>query len=332
MKVSIIIPCYNSEKYIDKCINSIINQTYNNWEAIIVDDGSNDNSYEMLKQYSEKNEKIKIISQRNYGPSIARNNAIKYSNGHYLMFVDSDDYIHENMIEELIKYAKIRNSDIVTCGYYEIKDSNLKPINNFINNKIIDSRQFLLEKILLTSGGVIWGKLYRSEIIKKNNILFNPDIKICEDQLFNIEILSKSSKIDFMEKNLYFYNLNNNFSLTSTSSINNINNQILVQRLLRDRLNNLNLYNYKTEEILGRRLYNHIYNFIYFYIKSEIYSINSIKNILNEIEVELYLKNINLESVYDRIIRYFILKKSVKCIWIIFKLRILVSKLIKRVK
>lgn len=330
MKVSIIIPCYNSEKYIHKCMDSVINQTYTNWEVIVVDDGSSDNSYKILKEYSLKNNKIKIIRQKNYGPSIARNIAMNYVNGEYIMFIDIDDYVEKNILEEFTKYAKCEGSDIITCGYYEVKSNKVTAVNNFESYNNIDKRYFFLEKILLTSGGVIWGKMYKTEIIKKNNILFDPNIRISEDQLFNIEVLLKSSTLSYSNKNLYYYNLDNNFSITKNNTFNNIDNQILIQNTLENKLKKLNFYEKNIKKLLAKRLYYNIYNFIYFYVYENIDSLNKIKEIVNKIEISKYLEEIILKDTYDKMIYFLLIKKRIKCLYIALKIRIFVAKLIKR--
>ena len=116
-KVSIIIPIYNSDKTIDRCLKSIINQTYRNIEVICINDGSFDNSYKILQNYLKTDSRIKVINQTNKGVSSARNNGIKNSTGKYIMFVDADDYLKDNMIELLVKSIKKDSSDLLICNY-----------------------------------------------------------------------------------------------------------------------------------------------------------------------------------------------------------------------
>ena len=138
--ISIIVPVYNVQEYLPKCLDSIINQTYKNLEIILVDDGSTDNSGKLCDEYAERDKRIKIIHQKNSGQANARNKGIKESKGKYIAFVDSDDWIDEDFIETLEKY--ISNDNIVCCGYKEIYDD--KVVENRISNLItINKTDFL---------------------------------------------------------------------------------------------------------------------------------------------------------------------------------------------
>src|SRR5574344_661413 len=115
-KVSIIIPVYNTEEYLDECLQSLINQTLKDIEIICIDDGSTDCSAEILHEYSLKDSRIKVLKQRNYGQSAARNKGLMFANGEYISFLDSDDFISEDMLEKLYCKAKEQNTDITMCG------------------------------------------------------------------------------------------------------------------------------------------------------------------------------------------------------------------------
>lgn len=130
-KVSIVIPVYNAELYISRCLDSIINQTYTDLEIICVNDGSKDNSLQILKKYQEKDERIFVIDKENAGVSEARNDAIKRSSGQYITFVDSDDWLEKDAIELMYKALIENNADVVRSNYYINKNEN----ESFINDK-----------------------------------------------------------------------------------------------------------------------------------------------------------------------------------------------------
>ena len=134
-KISIIIPVYNAEQYLEDCLLSISQQTFGDFEILAVNDGSTDRSLEILKKYQEKEPRLKVFSQENKGVSAARNLGVEYAKGEYIIFLDSDDYIENNMIESLLKVAIENQSDIVLCGFYaDFVD---------VNEQLIFSRAFL---------------------------------------------------------------------------------------------------------------------------------------------------------------------------------------------
>ena len=120
-KVSIIIPCYNSKKYIERCLNSILKDKLKEKEIILINDGSTDNTLEIIEEYSKKNKDIKIINQKNKGQSISRNNGLKEAKGKYIAFVDSDDWVEKDYFYKLYNFAEKNNSDYIYCDYYEDK-------------------------------------------------------------------------------------------------------------------------------------------------------------------------------------------------------------------
>ena len=120
--ISIIVPVYNTGKYLEKCLESIISQSLTNFEVICIDDGSTDNSYDILTTYKEKYNNFKIIYQENQGVAIARNNGLKYANGDYIIFIDSDDFITNDYLEKLYNESIITNADVVICNFYRYYD------------------------------------------------------------------------------------------------------------------------------------------------------------------------------------------------------------------
>ena len=237
--VSIIVPAYNAERTINRCIDSILKQSYGNLEIIIINDGSKDSTEEKCMKYT-KNKKIKYIRIKNSGVSNARNIGIENSTGTYIMFVDSDDYIEKNMVERL--YDNINeNVDLVICS------KNLITINEKISEKIdIASCTLKKENIIQLYRAKIlnppYCKLYRSAIIKSKSIRFDISISIGEDLLFNILYLKNITKdIKILNENLYNYEKINKNSL----SVRYYSNMLEMKKKITDELKR---YELDTEE------------------------------------------------------------------------------------
>ena len=203
-KVSIIIPVYNTEKYIKQCIDSIINQTYKNIEIIIVNDGSTDKTEKILREYNNSN--IIYIEQSNKGVSSARNNGLKLATGKYVVFIDSDDFCEINMIEDMVKDIENNNVELAICGFNEIyKNVTKKSLYGLLND--IYNREKIEEEILKNNSirGFLWNKIFLKEIIDKYNISFDEDISMCEDLLFCVKYLQETKHVYVNNKNLYNY-------------------------------------------------------------------------------------------------------------------------------
>lgn len=217
--ISIIIPVYNAEKYIEKCLDSIKRQTYTNYEIIIVDDGSGDSSLKICKKFKNENKSIimKIFTQKNEGPSSARNKGIANAEGDYITFVDSDDYLEENLLEALLNCCK--KDTMIRSNYKTFKDN--KIFNNTIERDAISTDKFI-EKILANSfPGCVWGCLFETKIVKK--MKFSSELHFMEDTLFLVEYLNNIKYVDFVEANYYYCLSNtNSITLSSTNILNNI--------------------------------------------------------------------------------------------------------------
>ncbi|PZU84848.1 MAG: glycosyl transferase family 2 [Chryseobacterium sp.] len=221
-KISVIIPCYNVQNYIEHCLNSIINQTYENLEIICINDGSTDNTIDILENY-QKNNDIIIINQENKGISEARNIGIQNASGVYILFVDSDDWLDVDCIEKISLRKK--NYDVVCFSYFrDFKNISIpRKLNlegevsaSFLQRKIIGPVDQELKEIEnLDSLVTVWGKLYKAEKIK--NVYFQ-DVKTIgtwEDGLFNVEMLENCDKILIVDQPLYHYRKDNQQSFTS---------------------------------------------------------------------------------------------------------------------
>ena len=210
--ISIIIPVYNAEKYLEKCLDSLINQTYTNIEIILVDDGSTDNSYEICNEYSKRDNRIIVIKQENQGVSSARNHALDISHGAYVGFVDSDDFIEAHMYEVLYNNMIEYSSDLSMCNYYTIRGGkNEHREFNFADGILIinDKKTFyeLLPKEYFK--GFLCNKLFKKDII--GALRLNTEIYLCEDMLFVAKYVEKcSGNMCFDNKALYNYVINTN--------------------------------------------------------------------------------------------------------------------------
>ena len=218
-KVSVIVAAYNIEKYIARCLDSILNQTYKNLEIIVVNDGSSDNTGEIIDKYSEKDIRIKVIHKENSGVSSARNKGLDMSTGDYIGFVDGDDTIEPDMYELLVSNAINYTADISHCGYKLIEGQE-EILMHGTNQIIIQDRKKgildLLDGSMVEPG--IWNKVFKRSIIE--GIRLDESIKINEDLLFNMLLFNKSSKSVFHDVTKYNY-IKRDESAT-TSSLNNI--------------------------------------------------------------------------------------------------------------
>lgn len=198
-KISVIVPVYNAAAYIKRCIESILNQTYQNIELILVDDGSTDGSSIICDEYRKK-ENIKIVHKKNGGVSSARNAGLMIASGDYIGFVDSDDYIEKNMFQ--LMHDNIKDADLSMCGYYQ----NKKKFIGISNKQIVD-RTTAVTYVIGDGGfkGFLWNKLFKKSVIDKYKIRFFPDIHMCEDLVFCISYIDKIEKVCLLPNALYYY-------------------------------------------------------------------------------------------------------------------------------
>lgn len=219
--VTIIVPVYNIDKYLNKCLNSILNQTYHNYEVIIVDDGSSDNSAYICDKFSKEDERFYVIHKKNEGVSVARNFAIDLAKGEYLVFLDGDDWIDVTFLETYITILIENKVDIVIGEYISEKNKNtiLQPIDLPVGKISKNAAYF---KVLNPKGfyGSVWGKIFLTSIIKEKNIIFDKNICIGEDLQFTIKYLNYCEQIYYSGTHMYYYRIREG------SALNNINNKI----------------------------------------------------------------------------------------------------------
>lgn len=230
-KISIIVPIYNMENYLEECLNSLINQTLKDIEIICINDGSTDNSLEILKEYAKNDTRIRIFSQVNQGQGIARNKGIKIAKGEYLLFVDPDDYINSKTCEILYNTFKDTKANIIQFDYenlYEhprLKKSRIlsNEVNDIVNTfKIYPNSYYDTNKIPICLYGqrlMAWDKAYSVKFLKENNIHFASN-KYAEDHIFTIMATFNEKKIYYLNKQLYIYRCRPNSAVNNISDDN----------------------------------------------------------------------------------------------------------------
>lgn len=215
--VSIVIPMYNSEKTIYRCLESVCNQTYKNLEIIIVDDGSIDNGSYIVQEIQKKDVRVKYYYQDNRGPSLARNKGIELSRGEFLVFVDADDTIVESMVEEFLDIKENEKVELVIANRIGIRKNKKGLSRNIkeIQEKKLSSKESIKKDFfgLLNSGCIntIWGKLYNLDIIKRQKIRMEDDLDMGEDLQFNLSYIKEISSIYVLNKPLYIYYQNDSY-------------------------------------------------------------------------------------------------------------------------
>lgn len=206
--ISVIVPVYNVEEYLSRCIESILNQNYRDLELILVDDGSTDNSVELANHYIKKDSRVKLFRQSNQGSSIARNTGLSYAQGEYISFVDSDDWILPQMLGTMLNIAIENNLEVVECESVRSTDykklDTLKPQSNTRHR--IETKEESLARVIKNQNFAVWRRIYHKSIIE--NLKFIPH-KIHQDVFFTIDILKKIKQQGYIKTPLYIYNVEN---------------------------------------------------------------------------------------------------------------------------
>lgn len=229
--VSIIVPMYNAERFINRTLDSIINQSYKDIEIIVVDDGSTDNSNEIVKRYEKNDNRVHLYKKENGGLSSARNEGLRYSSGQLVMFIDSDDYIDSTMVERLVNNLEIENADLAVSGLYlDYENDQLITVATkkcVVKNKIILDRKELIthEALVLKKDGMIdscCNKIYKKSIIDANRLEM-PLGEMFEDTEFNFQYLCHVNKIVVLNECFYHYMQRNTNRITNTYNIKKFN-------------------------------------------------------------------------------------------------------------
>jgi len=259
-KISVIVPVYNVEQYLSKCIDSILSQTFTNFELLLINDGSNDNSGAICNKYANLDVRIRVINQINSGVSSARNKGLDEARGEYISFIDADDWIDETTYDEIISFNNLHDSDVTLFGYkrYYNKKFSFFPILGNSGNLNRDDRYKLISTIIgkkdvasQTQMGSVFNILFKLDVAVQ---LRFKKIRFAEDKIYLLELLILAENISVCPQCFYYYRDNLN-SATQKHFENLYNDMIVNQNLLSDLLIKYNLYNTFESEIKNNSLH-----------------------------------------------------------------------------
>ena len=301
MKVSVIVPVYNVEPYLDKCLNTLVNQTLKKIEIIIVNDGSKDNSEKIIEKYLKKYpEKIKYIKKANGGLSSARNEGLKYASGEYIGFVDSDDYASLNTFNLMYKKAKEKNFDLVVCNLNYVYETKTKMVSAGLDKDLENEDE--VKKNIVFLYPAVWNKLYKKEIL--DSLKFKEGIWY-EDVEFNFRVYPRVKSIGYVDKPLIQY-VQRESSISKTidkrlfNYIDNFNGLI---RYYQD--NNLyNKYYFELEYSYVRYLYATFIKQLSYTNDKELFkegvkeAIKNVQEHFPNYKKNIYLKKFGLKNIY----------------------------------
>lgn len=305
--VSIITPMYNCEKYISRCIESILNQTYTDIELILVDDGSKDNTLKIVEAY--KDERIKVYKKKNGGASSARNYGITRSSGKYILFVDADDYVDVDIVKSMVKKINGEKNTMVFANNYEIYSDakyERKLFENILEKESIDKKTVMRE-IASGRAGLVCCKLIPKNIINKFNIKFNENIKISEDQLFFLELSQHIDEFKMVERKLYYYDRTSENSTTvkyndeiynSQMKVFNLIKEIFIKNNMKDK-EDIRALSMKQKDIMFSCISNELEGCNIKNIKSRL---NNIKEIISKFKIDEELKEYICDSTMGQLI------------------------------
>ncbi len=310
--ISIIIPVYKIEKFIDKCIKSIISQTYRNLEIILVDDGSPDKCPSICDKYAKIDNRIKVIHKPNGGLSDARNAGIDICKGDYIGFVDGDDYISENMYEHLLDHCIKCNADMSICGIYAIDEdySNLSIYNPMIYKETILSNIQALNHLLLTfdvNFEVAWNKLYKRNLFfNKDNIRY-PYGKLHEDTYTTYKLLYYANNIAVFNEPLYYYVQRNGSIMKRIPSVSQIMDRAVSANETISFIKNNNIPLIQEVTAYAARRYSSSLDLLIKNPKLDKAAYKNLRNML--LDLETYLKN-NKYISKKFIIKFYLIKSG----------------------
>lgn len=238
-KISVIIPMYNVEKYLSATLSSLQTQTFDDFEAICVDNGSTDQSLSVLREITAKDSRIKIIEQENRGVSAARNAALDRASGEYIAFLDSDDLMHPQMLETMLHALETSDSDIVYCDYVRFNDGedvSFEKVTSPAIREIPEHFKTFLSKKEKPLVPALWNKLYRTELFK--NIRLPEDVSIAEDFVAICSVLFAAKKVSYVPASLIYYRQRSGSLIRSALDETYIQNAFKATRLILERFEN----------------------------------------------------------------------------------------------
>ena len=207
-KISIIVPIYNAQKTLERCIDSILKQDYSDFELLLINDGSKDESGKICDAYAEQDSRVRVIHKENSGVSASRNLALKEAKGEYLQFLDADDWITPNATRLLVESLEQNCCDMVIADFYRVIGERLSHKGSIDEDGVLSREEFanlMMENPADFYYGVLWNKLYKKSIIEKNSLCMNPKISWCEDFMFNLEYIRHCENIFVLQVPIYYY-------------------------------------------------------------------------------------------------------------------------------
>lgn len=254
--ISIIVPVYNCEQYIDKCISSILDQTYKNIEVICIDDGSPDNSAEILDSYAEKDKRVKVIHKKNGGVSFARNDGIKAANGKFIVFVDGDDWIDTDTVSTMVQTATENNADVVMCCYVkEFSDHSVTShifdgdvfyqgadLKNKIHRRLIGP---LNQELATPQNADIliapWMQLFKAKVCCMYEFYDINKLGTFEDGLYQIDVYRDFERFVYIDRPFYHYRKDNETSITTKYKADLFDKRLNLYNIIENKINEWNL-------------------------------------------------------------------------------------------
>lgn len=301
--VSIIVPIYNVDKYLEECIESLKNQTYKNLEIILINDGSTDNSEQICRKEEKQDNRIVFINKNNGGSASAKNVGLKIAKGDYITFIDSDDFIEPDMIEYMVNTIKKYNSDIIQCSFTNLYKNTEKFKQDKIIEQKIGSKDFFKLFLIKWDSSLFWNKLFKREVIE--NIFFKEG-RCIDDEFFTYKCVINSKSIVTSNKIVYNYRMRKSGVMKSESS---------QKQILKDRID----YLYERYELVRKKYKDLDKNFLehlltYYLIISKDYYVDErlldyMKNNLKSIKGKIITSNIDI-SIKMQILKFMMTKSD----------------------
>lgn len=302
-QISIIVPVYKVEQYLHKCLDSILAQTFTDWECILIDDGSPDNSGAICDEYAQQDSRFRVIHQENKGSAEARNVGLDAARGEWIAFVDSDDWAEPDYLMKFIKIAKNNTAEIVSCDYFR----NKSVFSGFVGK---NSQEAIINIISGKALAFLWIKFFKKSLFDKFDIKFEKNFDVTEDVILCLKLFEISQSIIHISEPLYHYNIENELSLTFSLDQNKIEQIIFVTDIIEKRFCDLVFYH----AILQRKVITKMWilrmcselhqEYIHLYNED---ALHRIQGITWKQRIILYLCNYNMY-----ILLKMILKKKIK--------------------
>lgn len=288
-KISVVVPIYNAENNLDRCIQSIISQTYKNIEIWLINDGSSDNSRNIINKYEQIDFRINALHQTNRGVSAARNAGMDKATGEYIVFIDADDYVDKHYIEKLYKGILKSGAEVCICDSFRYENfkwnNKIDNTQEYIFNNDSDKNKYIIENCFLGKHRYcVWNRMYSLKLLRDNTIFFkNNSLIYPEDLLFNLEVIIHISKIAWINEKLYIHEYNS-CGLTNSYRKNAVNRSMKLCDVYIEELENIDKYNVMKDSVI-------------FLIQYQFF--NSVKNLIRKNNCKLVELKMEIDKLYE---------------------------------